>query len=254
VELKSWERKYYSEGGSRPFIFFGVFGDLPTSPSVSRSKYRCSGVPEGITIHKYHDALHPEVRDGFLEGYVWDQLVGADPELAERTANAPECLVMRGEPKESRTLDFLRDVVGFITCLLDEGGLCVYEPQRLKWWSREEWRQKIFAADGPVPREHVVILVTGEDHPGRFWFHTRGLRQFGRPDLSIHHVCNKYKEAVIDLFNRLIEFQAFGGVIEEGREITMGTIPPGLRCYQRGQVDDPDFNNIHVEIVWPTES
>jgi hypothetical protein len=44
------------------------------------------------------------------------------------------------------------------------------------------------------------------------------MRKFGRPDLSIQSVSTKHDEAIIDLCNRFIEFQAFGGVIEEANK------------------------------------
>jgi hypothetical protein len=39
-----------------------------------------------------------------------------------------------------------------------------------------------------------------------------------------------------------------GAVISEGREIKMRSFPSGWRCHHRGDLDDPDFNNRHVEI------
>lgn len=250
--LKSWERKYFVEGGGVPLIFFAVFGEFGDNPSVSRSQYRCAGIPDGITIDKYDEQVHREVRDGFLEGYSWERVQQGDPELAKRIVEGPECLVIRGEPKEFRTLDYLRDVVGFVTYLVGTGGVCVHELQISKWWSPAEWRSKVFAADGPAAHEHVVILVSEEDNSGRLWFHTRGLRQFGRPDLSIHGVGQEHREAVVGLFNRFIKFQALGGVIEEGNEIKMAGLPGGMGCCHKGEMDDPDFNNVHVEIFWPT--
>lgn len=50
------------------------------------------------------------------------------------------------------------------------------------------------------------------------------------------------------MFNRFIEFQAFGGVIEEGIEIRMEGLPSGMTCHHAGDLEDPDFNNVHVEI------
>lgn len=76
---------------------------------------------------------------------------------------------------------------------------------------------------------------------------------FGRPDLSIHNVPVQYHQAVIDLCNRFIEFQAFGGVIAEGQEIKIWSLPEGMVCHHRGDMDDPDFNNVHVEITWARE-
>ena len=43
---------------------------------------------------------------------------------------------------------------------------------------------------------------------------------------------------MIDLFERFIEFQQFGGVIAEGQEIRMKTLPKGMTCRHAGDVDD----------------
>ncbi len=251
MELKSWERRYLTKGRGRPLIFYVVFGQFPDKPSLSGLHYRCAGIPNGISINKYHEHKHPDIRDGFRNGYLWDKLSKEEPELAVNVAAASECLVIRGEPVEFRTFDYLRDTIGFLTYLLDNGAVCIHELQSLRWWSPVEWRSKIFEADGPVPHLHVFILISEESNSDRYWFHTRGLRLFGRPDLSLHDVSGEYKEPVIDLFNRLIEFQAYGGVMENDREIEMSTLPDGMRCFHKGQMDDPDFNNVHLEIVWP---
>lgn len=83
---------------------------------------------------------------------------------------------------------------------------------------------------------------------GTEWFHTRGMRKFGRPDLSVHHVSRDLRDGIVDLFNRFIEFQAFGGIIAQGQDIKMGSLPAGMICVHQGDLDDPDFNNVHVEI------
>ena len=104
-----------------------------------------------------------------------------------------------------------------------------------------------------MPRHHVVILTSEEAGGGSLtWFHTRGLRKFGRPDLSVPRVPPQHREAVIDLCHRFIEFQAFGGIIGEGQEVHMKTLPSGMTCHHAGDLDDPDFNNVHLEAVWPT--
>jgi hypothetical protein len=59
-------------------------------------------------------------------------------------------------------------------------------------------------------------------------------------------------DTAIELCNRLIEHQALGHFVEEGREIKMAGLPEGVVCLQAGDFDDPDFNNVHLEIVFPT--
>jgi len=143
-----------------------------------------------------------------------------------------------------------------MTWLLDHGGVCVYDPQMFRWWGLAAWRRQVFEPAGPVHRQHVVILTSGEDTAGSrgeplTWFHTRGMRKFGRPDLSVHGVSPEYHEAVIDLCERFIEFQGLGGVITEGQEIRMRGLPAGMTCRHGGDTEDPDFNNVHVEITPP---
>jgi hypothetical protein len=149
-------------------------------------------------------------------------------------------------------LNYLRDAVGLLTFLLDHGGIVVYDPWMFHWWEPGEWRDHVFRPGGAVARHHVVILTSEEPGDASLtWFHTRGMRKFGRPDLSLHGVPPQYRDAVIDLFERFIELQAFGGVIAEGQEICRKRLPEGMTCRHAGDVDDPDFNNAHVEISPP---
>lgn len=62
-----------------------------------------------------------------------------------------------------------------------------------------------------------------------------------------------YHTAVIDLCNRFIVLPVFGGVIEEGQEIRMQSLPSRMTCHHRGDLEGPDFNNVHVEITWEHE-
>jgi hypothetical protein len=152
-------------------------------------------------------------------------------------------------------LNYLRDTVGLLTFLLDQGGIVVYDRHMFHWREPGEWKDRIFRPGGAVPRHHVVLLTSDEPEDASLtWFHTRGMRKFGRPDLSVHRVPPQYRKAVIDLCNRFIEFQAFGGVIAEGQEVRMKTLPEGTTCHHAGDLDDPDFNNVHVETALPARS
>src|ERR1035437_9252265 len=96
------------------------------------------------------------------------------------------------------------------------------------FWNSADWFEKIFNPKSPVPWNHVKILFSEEEN-GEMWFHTKGLRKYGRPDLSIHNVTKANEPPVIDLLNRFIEFEAFGGVIEDGQQIKMEELPIGMR-------------------------
>ena len=248
--LEDWPRHYFSPGGENPFLFYVVFGCDTGALRLSRSEHRCDAIPDGIDIHDYGPGVHPEVVDEFREGYVWDELVRSDPALAGAVARQTRCTIVRGSVFDDSTLNYFRNTIGLITALLQTGGVAVYDAQSLKWWSPLDWQTSVFAPAAPLPREHVVILCS-EESPGMQWLHTRGMRKFGRPDLSIHGVASKHFDAVVDLFNRFIEFQAFGGIIAEGQEIRIRSLPAGMYCMHGGGSEDPDFNNAHVEIRWP---
>lgn len=247
--LTTWKRQRFKPGGGDAFLFYVVYGSIDPKAPLSRSTYRSSGIPEGLTVSSYGPQVHPETVDSFRSGYLWDELKTLDPDLAGKVSEQKSCMVLRGTFSDPKDLDYLRDTVGLIAHFLDHGGVAVYDPQMFKWWSSEEWKERIFKPAGPVPRHHSVIL-TSEDASGTQWIHTRGLRKFGRPDLSIHRVTPSLKAGVIDLCNRFIELQAFGGIVPEGQEIKMATLPPGMTCHHRGNIDDPDFNNVHLEITW----
>ncbi len=248
--LPNWPRELYEQSESNPFLFYVVFGSSVEDLKLSRSKYRCDEIPQGLELLSYGANSHPEVLDQFRSGYLWEELQLSEPALYEAIAAQQQCVVIRGTLGDGSSLNYFRNTIGLVTCLLDNGGIGIFDPQSFKWWSTENWRNIVFEPAQPLPLEHVVILVS-EEPDGTHWFHTRGLRKFGRPDLSIHNVPPQYHRAVVDLFNRFIELQAFGGVIPEGQVIRMESLPADMYCVHSGSEDDPDFNNTHVEVCWP---
>ncbi|HEY4939418.1 MAG TPA: hypothetical protein VIJ69_10335, partial [Actinomycetota bacterium] len=118
----------------------------------------------------------------------------------------------------------------------------------------EQWRGVIFAPDKPQPRLHVNVFHGEGEARGApqgagskeatVWLHTRGLRAFGRPDVSIRNVPQDAMPAASELCNRLIESQAFGRVIPDGPI-------EGMVAHTTGSFEDPDFDNVHIELVWP---
>lgn len=253
IPLDDWPRRYFSPGGDTPFLFYVVFGCDTRELGLSRSKYRCDSIPEGLQVHDYGPGRHPEVLDEFRQGFLWDELRQSDPALAGAVARQTRCTIVRGSVFDDASLNYFRNTIGLITALLDCGGVAIQDAQSLKWWSPQAWRTQVFDPAAAQPSEHVAILCSAES-PGVQWLHPRGMRKFGRPDLSIHGVGSPYFDAVVDLFNRFIEFQAFGGIIAEGQEIRIKTLPAGMFCLHGGDLEDPDFNNVHVEIRWPANA
>jgi hypothetical protein len=251
-DLSDWPRPRYQGAGGRPFLFYVLYGSFPEFPPLDTGKYLSNGEFPGLLLSHYTQNEYPEVLRGFRQGYVWDELTRHDPEMAGSALGAAECLILKGELEDQSDLNFFRDTVGLVTFLLDQGGISVCDPQMLYWWRPEEWKERVFRPASAMPHRHVVILTSDEPEGDSLtWFHTRGMRKFGQPDLSVHRVPPPFREAVIDLCGRFIEWQALGGNIEEGQVIRMKTLPGGMVCHHAGDLDDPDFNNVHVEITAP---
>ncbi len=64
-------------------------------------------------------------------------------------------------------------------------------------------------------------------------------------------VAPEYQDACVEMCNRFIEMQAFGEMVPEGQPIRMRGLPTGIVCHHQGDYDDPDFNNVHIEIRMP---
>jgi hypothetical protein len=243
--LTSWERPRFQPGGSNAMVFYVIYGSFPTNIQLSASTYRSSGLPKGVQLRKLNrdQRLVLPFTDGDFA-----KTAGRDnPAAFAKILESPGCVVIQGEVADSADLNYLRDSIGIATWFLDHGGVAVMDPQQLKLYDAASWRKDIFDQVPPRLSLHVVILVS-EEPDGTRWFHTRGLRKFGRPDLSFHNVPPAQEQAVTDLFKRFIILQAEGGRIPDGQEVRMTSLPPGLRCHQEGAFDDLDFNNIHVEV------
>lgn len=245
----SWERIYYKPTEDNMFSFFVIFEEFGNEVNISSSKFNFDSLPENTDIAKYHNGVSPDYRDGFKSGYLWNKLSEDNPALARSVESSTSCMVIRTEIRDQETLDYLRNLVGLVTYFVDNGGLCVYEPQRFKWWHPSEWRDNVFIPKEPKPYQHTQVFVSEQDN-GKLWYHTRGLRLFARPDISVHNVTDETSANVLEMINRFIEYQALGGVIENGNSINMSGLPSSMWCEHNGGYDDDEFNNRHVEVHW----
>jgi hypothetical protein len=243
-----WARPHYTGGGTA-MIWYVLYGTFPVEPQISRSKYRTEGLPPGTGIRKLTREQRPVLP--FSDGD-FGNLLSEKPQLFALVQQAPECLTIQGHIADPATLAYLRDSIGVVTYFVDNGGVAVLEVQQLSFYDGAEWRRCFFERDEPNIYQQVRILYSDEPH-GTRWFHTRGMRKFGRPDLSLAHVPPKHHAAAIELCNRFIDLQARGGIVPEGEEIRMNSLPAGLICHHRGSLDDPDFNNVHIEIEFPAQ-
>ena len=247
-----WPRPQWRDGGDEAFLLWFVFGDFGNDFQVDAERYRTRGTPEGVEVVRY---VNRELAkwDGYpLAGTLGRLLWDEDAKLFERAKSAEQCVMLRGAVADPADLDGLRDLVGTITALADQGGVAILDPQTLSMVDPAEWHRRYFARDAFQPRDHVLILCSeDEGNAGRLWVHTRGLRKFARPDVSIRNVPAAAANVAGELAERFVDFQCAGGVVEDGHVVEMDDVPAGLRVALAGDEHDPEFNNRHLELRWP---
>lgn len=254
-----WDRPLFTPGGGDAFVYLVVFGADADLLEISTDEHHVDEVPDGIDAHE----LGVDWVQSFFDPPMGDQLRERDPDTAALAEQAESCIVVTGTVSDPPTLDYLRNVIGIATAALDTGGVAVLSLQTLDLFDPDRWRAEVFDADRTLSHRLVALLVSEEDEdeeeagdedddagpvPTR-WVHTRGLRVFGRPDLSIHGVAADELELVNQLLNALVAQLARGLVIDDDMVMDIGGDVGTLRFERRGHLDDPDFNNEHLEIT-----
>jgi hypothetical protein len=211
---------------------------------LSQSRHHADRVPEELQASSHERASAPEWFAGFFArpglGFGMDRAFG---DGADAVRAAERGTVLRGDFTDPQNLQYLRNTVGVVSALFDQGGLGVLDLHACRWWSVQEWRRRFVGENRLRVQDHIQIVVTDDDrhHPG-LWVHTRGMRKFGRPDLQIKHVPgewtpdNRRVKAAGNLLNSVAEYLCSGAVIEGGQTLSF----PGRsnRCAFRLTPDD----------------
>lgn len=246
-----WPRPQWQESGEQAFLLWFVFGDFDADFAIDARRYRTRGTPAGVDVVRY---VNRELAkwDGYpLAGTLGKLLWEEDARLFERATRAGECVMLRGAIADPPDHGPLRDLVGTITALTDLGGVAVVDPQTLSMFGADAWRAR-HARDAFSARDHVLILCTEDTrNMGRLHVHTRGMRKFARPDVSIRNLPPAAAGLAGELAERFVDFQCAGGLVADGHPIAFEGAPDGMLAHVAGELDDPEFNNRHLALRWP---
>ena len=229
-------------GGGDALVFLEIYGSWPhEAMEVSPKLHNSAGLPPELVAQ-----LMPNNSD-------WDGAMArlareSNPDAWEMARAAPQKIVIRGEIPDPDSLDWLRDLIGVVAASLERGGVAVLDPQILTIFDAAEWRARFFE-DAFEPTKHAVILVSPQDD-GHVWLHTRGMRLFGRPDLSCRDALPGELEGLQSIFNGLIRMMAAGARIPDGQPVRAAQSGELLRCSERGDLEDAEFNNVHLLLEW----
>ena len=242
-ELFSWPRSRYVAGGGDALIFLEIYGQWSGAQTeISPARHNSAGLPPQLVAQ----LLPNQAAD--WDGPMAKLARESNPAAWQMASDAPQKLVIRGEVPDPNSLDYLRDVIGVVAASLESGGVAVFDPQTLSVFGAAQWLEQFFS-DGFEPTNHAVILVTPQSD-GRTWLHTRGMRLFGRPDLSCRDVGAGELEGLQSIFNGLMRMMAAGALIADGQPVRAAHSDEILRCANRGDLDDDEFNNRHLALEW----
>ena len=246
----AWPRPHWQAGDGRSLLLWFVFGEFPRQLPIDGAAYRTRGLSAGAEIARCSRRELERWPGNPLAGAFGDLLRADDPALAARAAAAPEGFVIRAELADAPDLDVLRDGIGLVSALMAGGGAAAVDPQLLMAFDADAWRARFFARFAFDVRDHVLMLCDADaPTPGRLHVHSRGLRKFARPDLSLRGVPIAARDAAGELLQRLTEWQALGGRFTAGQVVQAGDLE--LTATPGGHLDDPAFNNVHVAFDWP---
>ena len=245
-----WTRPHWSRDEAKAMLVYFVFGTFAAEPKLDLTAHGSHGLPQGVEILRIpkdrlaHWQGHP------LRGALGEILREGNSHAFEVARKAPECAMLRGELADSDSLAYLRDTLGVASALLDAGGTAVVDPQIMEIFSADGWRAP-YAGDAiSIPRNHVLVLCQ-DDTDGSAWIKTRGLRKFARPDISIRRVPQAEVQRAGAVASRLAELEARGMRFGDGSTVDVEGLPDGLKVTRGGSLDDPEFNNTHLELNWP---
>jgi len=245
-----WSRPHWTRDEAKAMLLYFVFGTFAAEPKLDLSAHGSQGLLQGVEIMRIpkdrlaHWEGHP------LRGALGEILREGNPAAFEAARKAPECLMLRGELADADSLAYLRDTLGVVAALLDAGGGAVVDPQILEIFTADEWRARYADEAIAAARNHVLILCQ-DDTNGGAWVKTRGMRKFARPDISIRRVPQSEVQRAGAVASRLVELGVRGMRFGDGSVVEADGLPGGLRVTRGGSLDDPEFNNTHLELIWP---
>lgn len=244
-----YERPYYKDRNRRPLLFYVVFGADQGRFQVSGKRHRVDKVPQGLELSILKKPENGAYMEALIGGTLGELLDRDDHSLYEAARKTEQWAVLRGEIQEDADLHYMRNAIGLVQALVESGAAGVLDLQTLTLFPPERWTNTIFAPEFN-PCSHVVILAS-EEKRGELWLHTRGMRKFGRPDVSMENVPEEESGEAAQIINQMIFYGALGAFFS--RPVKLHT-PQGLSCVVKPELEDdpdnPDFNNSYYRVSW----
>jgi len=215
------KREYYEDIGYKPFLFYVIFGVAGEELEVSRSKHHVDEFPQGLAIQTVSRPQNAEYMDNLLGGELGKILKSSDRVLYEACQNSDKCAIIQGTVQNDSTFDYMRNVIGIIEAFIEKGAVGVLDLLTFNLIAPERWTEKIFEQE--INAQNHAVILCSEEKPSTngkaFWLHTRGMAEFGRPDIGIHNVPADKLADYKQVIDQMIFYGGQGLFFKEGAKL-----------------------------------
>ena len=120
------------------------------------------------------------------------------------------------------------------------------DPQTFCMYSAETWAERFF--DQEINAQNHVMIYCSEDN-GNYWLHTRGMAEFGRPDIGMYDVPEDKINDYQQIINQMIFYGGKGLFFED--KVRLHTFDGKAFVVQPEFIDDfenDDYNNAYYSV------
>ena len=171
----------------------------------------------------------------------------ADSALYGTCRTAEKVVIIRGQIENDSTLDYMRNVIGICEAFIDKGAKGILDLQTFTLYSPGEWTSRFFGKDVNA-QNHVLIMFSKEDD--RYWIHTRGMAEFGRPDYGISKVPEDKLEDYKQVIDQMVFYGGQGLVFKGSAKLhTFNGKTFRVATEFVNDFDNDDYNNAYYNVT-----
>ena len=220
--VPDWPRPHHTPSPSKTSLFYLVFGEPPAHLNVKRARHHVDELPPQLTVSIHGRGDDPAWFDGWFSppvGLEIPHVFGAD---AQDVYRANRVAAVRGEFSDPSSLAYLRNSVGVVSAIADEGAVAIFDVAALTWWRPQEWHRRFVERSEFHIGDHIFTAVA-EDAGGGTRLQTRGMGKFGRPELLVRHLPGPRDpdspavRAAAEVVDGLANYLARGGMVADGQ-------------------------------------
>jgi len=246
-----WGRNSFEKTDANALLFYVIFGVDEVQLNLSKSKHNITGYPESIQILNYSKS-GSDAQKEYIEGLYSDTLgrflKDKSESLYKKTTDSDSVVLIQLEIEDQQDLEYLRNTLGIVQCILEQDAVSILDIQTASWYSAKEWTKKFFQPKKPQALEQVSVFYSKEE--SGYWVHTRGMRKFARPDISITAVPESALASAKASVDKLVTHLANGGDVENTVSLRQAELGDFTNGQIKGGLENLDFNNFYYEFTW----